>query len=120
MPASNLSGYSGNFNPGRAVVIADGEDTSDVIPLNGFCLCGIITPAALTGSAFTFLVSNTVDGTYVPLKVTTSGTAFSQTVAANGYYALDPNIFQGVAFLKIKSGSTEAAERTLICSVKGL
>lgn len=119
MPSPFISGYQGLFNPGLAVAIANGATDSAVIPTGGMALCGIIFPAAFTGTTVSFLVSNAADGTFVPLKSSTSGTLLSYTVAQGNYAALDPKDFQGVPFLKIKSGSTEGGARSLICMLKG-
>lgn len=114
-----VTGYQGFFNPSQPVVIANAGQESAAIDCGGFALCGILLPASFTGTALTFEVSNTIDGTFVALKSTLSGTALSYTVAQGTYAAIDPKDFQGVRFLKIKSGSTEGADRTLICSLKG-
>lgn len=114
------SGYQGLFNPAQVVTIANGAQSSSYIAALGFVLCGFYTPAALTGTAMTFEVCDTPDGTFLPLKSTTSGTALSYTVAASGYYAVDPKDFMGVSYLKIKSGSAEGAARTIKLSLKGL
>lgn len=116
---AQFSGYQGNLSNDVEVAIPISGTTTPAIPLNGFSLVGITTPATFTGTALTFLVSNALAGTYVPLKTTTSGTALSYTVTTSSYYAIDPKDFAGVAFLKIVSGSTEGAARTLICSIKG-
>lgn len=113
-----MNGYQGNFVT-RNATIANAATTSDAIALGGMCLVGILL-RAFTGTALTFTVCDTIDGTFVPLKSTTSGSALSYTVAQNGYFAIDPTAFQGVQFLKIVSGSSEAAERTLVLSLKGL
>lgn len=86
--------------------------------ISGFSLVGISLPAALTGTALTFTVCNTLAGTYVPLY--NAAGVVSYTVAASRYVAIDPKDFQGVAYLKIVSGSAEGAARTLICSLKGI
>jgi hypothetical protein len=112
------TGYQGNLTS-KALVIANGQQSSGAGDLTGFTLCGFFTPAALTGTTLTFEVSTAVDGTFVPLKSTTSGTALSYTVAASGYYAVDPKDFYGVQFLKVKSGSAEGAARTVTLSLKG-
>lgn len=114
-----VSGYQGLTNPALEVVIANGATESGAIPCAGMSLVGIILPAAFTGTALTFLVSDAVAGTYVPLHSTVSGTLLSYTVAQGKYCAIDPKDFYGVQFLKIKSGSAEGAARTLICSLKG-
>lgn len=116
---AQFSGYQGNLQNDLEVAIPISGTTTPAIPLNGFSLVGIITPAVLTGTALTFTVSNSLAGTYVPLKTTTSGTALSYTVTTSSYYAIDPKDFSGVAYLKIVSGATEGAARTLILSLKG-
>jgi hypothetical protein len=113
-----LSGYQGNFNPAYAATIAISTQTSTAISCGGLVLCGILLPAAFTGTALTFFASN--DGTnFFQIYNTTSGTALSYTVTQGTYCAIDPKDFQGVQYLKIKSGSSEAAARTLVCSLKG-
>ena len=101
-----------------SVSIANGQQESAEIVTNGMSLCGILTPAALTGTALTFEASDVAGGTYLP--VYNSSGQVSYTVAANRYVAIDPKDFQGIQFLKIKSGSAEGAARTLLCSLKGI
>ncbi len=108
------------MNVSAPVVIANGQQESAAVALDGFSLCGIIFPAAFTGTAVTFEASSAIDGTFVPVKSTTSGTALSYTVAQATYAAIDPKDFLGVSFLKIKSGSAEGAARTLLLALKGL
>lgn len=113
-----LTGYQGNFNPNLSVAIANGQQESASIPCGGFVLCGILLPAAFTGTALTFEAS--VDNiSFFPVKSTTGGTTLTYTVAQGNYYAIDPKDFQGINFLKIKSGSAEGAARTLVVSLKG-
>ena len=114
-----ISGYEGTFNPAVAAVIANTEQESSAINLAGRNFCGIYLPAAFTGTALTFLASDAIDGDYLPIKVTTSGTALSYTVAQGNYVAVNPQDFLGVNFLKVVSGSAQAAERTIKCAVKG-
>lgn len=106
------------FNPFIPAVILISAQNSAAVQLQGFVLCGIMVPAAFTGVALTFLVSiNGVD--YYPLRSTTSGTALSYTVAQGQYIAIDPKDFYGVNYLKVVSGSAEAAARTLNLAVRG-
>lgn len=116
---SIVSGYAGYANSPLPVVIANGVQESAAFPTGGMTLVGIILPAAFTGTALTFEVSSSLAGTYVPLCNTLSGTPLSYTVAQGTYCAIDPKDFQGIQFLKIKSGSNEGAARTLLCSLKG-
>lgn len=113
-----ISGYAGQLNPALSSSIANGATKSGIINLNGFTLCGILLPAAFTGTALTFEAS--VDGTnFFTLKTTTSGTSLSYTVAQGNFYAIDPKDFYGVNWLKIVSGSAEGGARTLKLAVKG-
>jgi hypothetical protein len=95
------------------VVIANGGTTSAflVLPANRIPLA-IVTPSAMTGTVLTFNVS--FDGaTFVPLFY--ESTVYSITISTSvaRQYALNRNAFEGVRFLQIVSGSTEAALRTL-------
>lgn len=115
---SPITGYQGYFTPQVSATIALNGTVSSVINCNGKVLCGVLLPAAFTGTALTFLAS--VDGiNFFAVKSTTSGTALSYTVAQGTYCAIDPKDFQGINFLQIKSGSTEVAARTLLASLKG-
>lgn len=116
---ANQQGYLGNFNSGVSVAIANSATSSDPITTGGMSLCGIKLPAAFTGTALTFTMCDTVDGTYVGMKKA-DGTDLSYVVAQNTYVIIDPKDFQGVNFFKIKSGSTEGGARTLVCSLKGV
>lgn len=113
-----INGYQGNFLPAVTVTIANTATSSSPISCNGFVLCGIKLPATFTGTALTFEVCDTLGGTYVALKKS-DGSSLSYTVAQGTYVAIDPKDFQGVQFLKIKSGSAEGGLRTLLVALKG-
>lgn len=112
-----ISGGAGLLNPAQSVAIANTAQLSAAIPCGGMALVGIKFPAAFTGTTVTFEMCDTLAGTYVP--VYNSAGPVSYTIAQGRYYAIDPKDFYGINFLKIKSGSAEAAGRTLICSLKG-
>lgn len=115
---ANYNGYQGNMNSVSAVITAAAAHSS-TITLNGLCLCAIQMPTTFTGTAITFLAS--VDNvTFQTLNVTTSGTALSYTVAQARFVSLNPQDFQGVNYLQLVSNASEAADRTLVCVVKGL
>ncbi len=109
----------GYFNTSVAAVIPISTATSAAINLGGMALVGLILPAAFTGTSLTFTVCDTLAGTYMPLY-DSSNSLVSMTVAQGRAYAVDPSNFQGINFMKIVSGSTEGAARTIICSTKGL
>lgn len=114
-----VSGYGGMMKPNEVATIANGGTISTVINTGGMALEGIIIPAAFTSTAISFLMSNTLAGTYVQVKSTITGSVLTYTVAPGGYYAIDPKDFQGIQFLKITSGSAEAGARTIVYSLKG-
>lgn len=86
--------------------------TSGTVPIVGVGIGGFVTPAALTGTAFTFLVS--ADGsTFVGLYDQTN-TRISVTVAASRAYSLPANWFAPWRYVQIVSGSTEVAARDIV------
>jgi hypothetical protein len=110
-PTKNTSDKARGF---RVQVAASGTESTS-IPCLGYSLVGFITPAELTSTAITFQAS--LDGiTYVPIK-NTSGTALSVTVAASGYYTLDPANFVGIPHLRLVCGSSEGDARDITCLV---
>lgn len=76
-------------------------------------LVGFYTPAALTGTAMTFQAAPNASGTYVEVVDGATGSAYSVTVAASKYIALDPAKTYGINQVKLVSGSSEAADRTI-------
>jgi hypothetical protein len=113
-----ISGYQG-ITTTKAAAIANGQQSSGALDLAGFTLVGILLPAAFTGVALTFEVSSAIDGTYVALKTGTGGSALSYTVVQGSFAAINPVDFQGVRFLKVKSGSAEGGARSLTLMLKG-
>jgi len=92
--------------------IANAGQTSTEIDLGTVTVCGIELPAPFTGTSLTFQVSRNSGGTYKTMMV--SGTTYTETVAQDRFISLDPSIFAGVRWLKVVSGSAEAAERTIV------
>jgi hypothetical protein len=88
------------------------------MPTSGMSLVGCQMPSTITSTAMTFLVSTTLSGTYQEL--TNSSGQVSYTIASGHYIAINPTDFYGVQFYKIVFGSSESANRTLVCSMKGI
>lgn len=101
-----------------AVTISSGGTTSTVADLSGKALVGMHLPAALTGTAVTFTVDNG-SGTYNTLA-DGAGADVSKTVAASKFINLAPSDFAGVNKLKVVSGSSEGADRTITLVVRDL
>ena len=114
---SSVQVATGTLVKGTAVIPLNGT-LSNVIQTKGLSLVGISLPASLTGTALKFQACDTVDGTFLP--VYNSAGEISLTVAASRYIAVDPKDFQGIQFLKLVSGTTEIAERTIGISLKGI
>jgi hypothetical protein len=103
--------------------IASGATTSDALDmgagndaLGGFC--GFMTPATLTGTAFTFSVS-VDDSTYYPLY--NAGTQLSITVTTSRAYGFTADQRSTLApwrFVKIVSGSAEGGARQIQAVIK--
>ena len=94
--------------------ILNGQTTSSEIDISNLSVYGISTPAALTGTTITFSAAAGRNGTFQTVYGD-DGTAISITVAASRYVALNNKhiALRGVQFLKVISGSSEGADRTL-------
>jgi len=71
----------------------------------------IVTPSALTGTTFKFQASADQGANFYALY--NEGTEYSVAVNTSRYIALNPNVFEGVKVVRIVSGSSEAAARTI-------
>lgn len=95
------------------VTIANSGTTSGEADLIGTSLCGIIMPAAFTGTSLTFQVSNASGGTYQTLYDSTNAT-ISVAVTQGRSYSLNPTNFAAWRYIKVVSGSSEGAARDII------
>ena len=86
---------------------------SSSVNTDGMLLTAIVFPAAMTGTAITFDFS--VDGTNFYDVVETNGTEVSYTVSAGNVVRVDPSgwAFASSGFIRLTSGSTEAADRDI-------
>jgi len=102
----------------KTFAIANGQQTSQEIATGQGQLLGLFLPAAFTGTAITFLASDASGGTFVDVYDVGGASAYSVTVAAGRFVPLDPRVFVGCAFVKIKSGTAEAAARSVKASFR--
>ena len=87
--------------------------TSTAFTLQGTIPLAILTPAGLASTSFTFQCS--LDGAnYFDLY--NGSSAYSLTVAASRYIALNPDVFEGVRHIRIIAGSSETAKDIFIVS----
>lgn len=104
-----------------SVTIGAGASLSDAANLTTIGQCvGVVSDAAWDAAAVSFAVS--MDGnTFFPLRY--QGVEFSEAnPGASAYVALNPAVFAGVRYLKVRSGTSGAAVNqadatvvTLIC-----
>ena len=93
--------------------IANAGTTTPTITLDSNrSLLGVEMPSAFTGTTITFTASSSSSGTPVPLYY--ESTLYSVTVAASRFVSLNPDVFAGVKYLQVVSGSTQAASRDLV------
>jgi hypothetical protein len=93
--------------------IASGGATSAEIDLGGTEIIGLVMPSSFTGTAMSFQAATATGGTYVNVA-DGAGSDISKTVAPSKYIAIDPTLFRGIRFVKLVSGSTEIAGRSVI------
>jgi hypothetical protein len=99
-------------------VIPISSTTSAAVDTQGGSLVGLVMPAAFTGSSVTFQVSP--DNVTFSDYYDTDGNAVTVQVGASRYIGIVRDDFANARYIKIVSGSTEAAERTITLSVRGL
>lgn len=100
-------------------IASSGTKTGAVTVPSNKVLIGIELPAALTGTSFTFEISNDQGTTYVPMYK--DGTSYSVTVGTSRYVELHPDAMKGTVggpaltptYIKAVSGSAEGATRTI-------
>lgn len=90
-------------NVNTSLTIANGASQSDAIRLNGSALVGIELPAAWTTANLTLLASND-NSTFNPVY-DSAGTEVTITAAASRYVVLQPGLFFGMEWLKLRSGT---------------
>lgn len=112
----------------------DDTDDDDLLALTYSSVGALMTVTAkihgTDGNAYTFAKSSShitlspsggtlTGGGFRPLY-NSSNAAISLTVAAGRAYGLDPAVYQSIQWLVLKSGTSEANDRTILVSVKGL
>lgn len=83
---------------------------SDALYIGNASVFGIEMPATFTGTTLAIHGCSTSGGTFRLLSL--PGVANPFTVAAGGGYSIDPLLTAGWPWIKLVSGSSEAAGRT--------
>lgn len=112
LPSFSFAQALGPAKRVATVTIPSSGTTSNAIDIGGLTLKAIITPGTLTGTAIKITASDSLGGTYVPVYVAPGTSELSLTVAPSRLIAV-PYDVSGLRYIKIVSGSTEAAARTI-------
>ncbi len=100
-----------NLSLTGTVTIASSGTVSTAITIEGGrTVLALRTPATLNGTEFKFQASTDGDNFFALYN---GSTEYAVTVAASRYIALNTEVMAGVRFLKVVSGSSEAAARTI-------
>lgn len=106
------------------VTIATGQSLSAQVDCGGLSLCGIVTPAAITGIVMTFQTSFDGGATWKNIY-DAAGNEYQVVVAADRFIPLDPAAFMNNALLKFRMGtaaapSVQAQDSTFQPSFRGV
>tara|TARA_X000001388_G_C2224271_1_gene120526 strand:- start:1346 stop:1678 length:333 start_codon:yes stop_codon:yes gene_type:complete len=95
------------------IQIDSGSTASEGSNTDGMLLSGIIFPSAMTGSTITIQWASSPGG-WKDVKET-DGSAVSYTISTDDVVRVDPSgwAFASTGFLRVVSGSTEAAARKI-------
>lgn len=94
--------------------------TSEAVNISQYQLVGFATPSGFTSTSITLLASPTVDGTYLPVKAATGGSAITFTVTTSSWYSFTADLIaqlQSLKHLKFVGGSSEAAGTQLMLAI---
>ena len=116
---SDKTQFNDTIDQVQTVTIASGQQISGVLDTFGMSLVGIRMPAAFTGTTLTFQESNSSTGTFRDVY-NASGNQLSIPVSTNRTILFTPSDFAGLRYVKIKSGSSEAADRSINVILRGL
>lgn len=95
----------------QTVTIPSGQTDSDAIELVRNSIVGVRIPAAFTGTTISILESNSATGTFNPISP--AGGAATYAAAVNTTIGIPFDNAACAMFCRIRSGSAEAANRTL-------
>jgi hypothetical protein len=95
---------------GTVTIASSGTVSQTFTAEGGRTVLAVLTPTALTGTEFKF--QSSTDGNNF-FALYNGSTEYAVTVAASRYIALNTEVMAGVRHLKVVSGSSEAAARTI-------
>jgi len=93
------------------VTVSSGQTTSNAVNCQGLGIVGVIMPAALTSTTFSFTGSQ--DDTTYSAFYNASGTQLSVTCAASRIILFTPGDLIGLQYIKLVMGSSEGSDRLI-------
>lgn len=102
----------------ESVTIPNGNTDSNAIDVKGATMVAIITPSVLTGTTFTFQVSE--DGTNFNTLYSATGNIITVNVGTERFIALSPQDFAAVTHLQLISSASEGADRIIQLVLRGV
>ena len=99
-------------------VIDSGQTISSAVDLRGLDMLSFILPAAFTGTTMDFqMCPYAIDGTFYACY-NIADQALQATVTQGRAYFIEPSDLAGIRFIKLVSGSAEAAGRTILIGTR--
>jgi hypothetical protein len=105
----------------RRVVIPSGQQLSEPIGLRNYLVTGIVVPATVTSTAVTFQAAPTVDGTYGAVY-DSEAAEVSVPITGGRRIGMIGSKAEALApweWVRLRTGSVEAAEREFFLVLKG-
>lgn len=96
----------------QTVTILSGQTDSNAIDLQGHTVVGLRMPAAFTGATVTLMEAKLPGDTFSPINP--SGVGATYPVTASQTIGIPSNNAACASQLKIRSSSSEAADRSII------
>ena len=105
------------YSQTKTLTILSGATASGSMKIGEFSSGSVQLPAAMTGTALTIQTSND-NSTWASVRDVAGAAKAAITVAASITVPLHPETFNAL-YMRLVSGSAEAADRTLLLGLKG-
>jgi hypothetical protein len=85
------------------VTVADGQSLSDALSVDKYVVCGFVVDSGWNTAALTFTVS--YDGTTYYNMFNGATELSYAAIAASSWVSVDPAVFMGIPYIKVRSGT---------------
>lgn len=100
------------------VTFAGGATESSVLDTGDYLLSGFKLPAGWTTADITFTASESEAGTYVGVHDTSGSRVTITAAAASRWYAIAPQDFAGVPYVKLVSSVAQASAVDVVVALR--